>query len=61
MNYEIIEVIDPPADAMVRKFHCYVCNKDHLQKGKIVILWVKFQDGYRTQAAEVCVNDETNS
>lgn len=54
MEFEIIEVIDPKPEAMIRQFHCQVCNKTHLQTGKIAIIWVLFQEGYRSQAALSC-------
>ena len=53
-DFEIIETIDPPADAMVRSFHCQICDKAHLQTGEIVRIWVKYQEGYASQAAPVC-------
>ena len=55
MNYEVIEFIDPAPGAMVRSFHCHVCNRTHLQTGKIAVIWVNFQEGYRSQAAAACV------
>lgn len=53
--FEIIEIIDPPAEAMVRTFHCHVCDKAHLQEGEIARIWVFYQDGYSTQASMECV------
>ena len=31
--FEIIEIIDPPAEAMVRTFHCHICDKAQLKSG----------------------------
>lgn len=52
---ELIETIDPPTDAMVRTFHCAVCDKDHLQSGPIARVWVYYQEGYATQASPECL------
>lgn len=51
---ELIEVIDPQPEAMVRTFHCAVCDKQHLQTGQIARVWVLYQDGYASQAALEC-------
>jgi hypothetical protein len=51
---ELIEVFDPIPEAMVRSFHCAVCDKQHLQKGKLARVWVLFQEGYATQASLEC-------
>ena len=52
---ELIEMIDPPSDAMVRTFHCAVCDKTHLQSGPIARVWVSYQEGYATQASPDCL------
>lgn len=57
---EIIEEFDPPADAMVRSFHCAVCDKAHLQTGKLARVWVLYQEGYASQAAIECAEKATN-
>ena len=59
---ELIETIDPPADAMARTFHCAVCDKAHLQSGPIARVWVNYQEGYATQASPECLEaiDVTN-
>ena len=59
---ELIETIDPPADAMVRTFHCAVCDKAHLQSGPIARVLVNYQEGYATQASPECLEaiDVTN-
>lgn len=54
-NIELIEVFDPPADAMVRSFHCAICDKRHLQSGKLARVWVLYQEGYATQAHNDCL------
>lgn len=59
MKYELIETIDPPADAMVRTFHCAICDRQHLQKGQIARVWVKYQEGYASQAAQECFEQLT--
>ena len=51
---ELIEITDPPSDAMVRSFHCCICDKQHLKKGRIVRVWVGGAGGYASQAAESC-------
>jgi hypothetical protein len=53
---ELIEIFDPPPDAMVRSFHCAVCDKQHLQTGALARVWVLFQEGYATQALLACLN-----
>lgn len=53
-TYELIEVNDPAPDAMVRSFHCVICDKQHLQAGPIADVWVNYQEGYRTQAHLDC-------
>ena len=40
-RYEKLETIDPMPDAMVRSFTCYLCGKEHLQRGRIVQLWLR--------------------
>lgn len=57
MKYELIEKINPPADAMVRSFHCVICNKTHLQSGEIARVWVMYQQGYASQAAVSCLQE----
>lgn len=57
-EFEIIETINPPPDAMVRSFHCQICDKQHLQIGEIVRIWVKYQEGYASQAAPECCGIE---
>jgi hypothetical protein len=54
---ELIETFDPQPDAMVRSFHCVVCNKQHLQTGVLARVWVLFQEGYATQASLACFDD----
>ena len=56
---EIIEVIDPKPDAMVRSFHCAICDKQHLRTGKIARVWVLYQEGYASQAALECAEAVT--
>jgi len=51
---ELIEYTNPPWDAMVRSFHCCICDKQHLHKGRIVRVWVGGAGGYAAQAAEDC-------
>ena len=58
---EIIEVINPPEGAIIREMTCYVCNKRHLQKGKIARVWVLFQEGYMTNASLECVECQHES
>ena len=53
---ELIETFDPQPEAMVRSFHCAVCDKQHLQTGTLARVWVLFQEGYATQASLACLN-----
>ena len=53
---ELIETINPPADAMVRTFHCHVCNCQHLQDGPIARIWINYQEGYAANAHPDCVD-----
>lgn len=55
--FEIIEYFDPEPEAMVRSFHCTVCNKRHLTTGRLAWVWVNFNGGYQSQAHEDCVKD----
>ena len=36
---EIIELFNPPEDAMVRKFTCFFCQRRHMKDGGIVTVW----------------------
>jgi hypothetical protein len=51
---ELIETINPPADAMCRQFHCHICDKQHLQTGIIARIWVLFCEGHSALAALSC-------
>jgi hypothetical protein len=53
-KFELIEKINPPTDAMVRTFHCQICDQQHLQIGELARVWVNFQEGYASQAAMIC-------
>lgn len=53
-KFELIEKIEPPTDAMVRSFHCQICDKQHLQTGELVRVWVNYEEGYSSQAALSC-------
>ena len=53
---ELIETFDPQPEAMVRSFHCAVCDKQHLQTGTLARVWVLYQEGYATQAHLACFN-----
>ena len=55
-KFELIETINPPADAMVRTFHCQICDKQHLQTGEIARVWVYYQEVYACQAALSCLD-----
>jgi hypothetical protein len=53
---ELIKTFNPPPAAMVRSFHCAVCDKQHLQTGVLARVWVLYQEGYATQASLACLN-----
>ena len=53
---ELIEYINPPAEAMIRQFHCAICDRQHLQAGRLARVWVLYQEGYATQAHEDCLS-----
>ena len=53
-KYELIEEIDPPADAMVRTFYCVICDRAHLQTGQIARVWVRAAGGYSANASMAC-------
>lgn len=55
-KFEIIETINPQADAMVRTFHCAICDKQHLQTGEIARVWVSAAGGYSANASMECFN-----
>jgi hypothetical protein len=50
----LIEILDPAPDAMVRMFTCNLCDKRHLQFGKIARIWVDAAGGYASNAAYEC-------
>lgn len=56
IKIELIETFDPQPEAMVRSFHCAICDKQHLQTGELARVWVLYQEGYAAPASLACFN-----